>query len=198
MGRKKCLTIEEKTKIKVLKDENYSCRQIAEKISRSKNVVSNFLRNIENYGKNMKGRVSKVTTPQDRRAIVREASNSCLSAAKIRAKVGVSASVSTVRRVINSAKHLKFQKMKKKPPLNEQRKAKRLVFAKQHMTWQNEWKKVVFSDEKKFNMDGPDGFQHYFHDLRKEELILSRNHSRQGGVMVWGAVTNFGTIDLDF
>lgn len=198
MGRGKSLSNEERVKIEVLKSENYSYREIAQKLSPSKNVVRNFLQNKENYGKNMKGRVSKATTSRDRRAILREASNSPLSAAKIRAKKGVTASVSTVRRVINSAKHLQLRKLKKKPPLNVAQKSKRLAFAKQHMTWRDEWKRVIFSDEKKFNMDGPDGFQHYFHDLRKEELVLSRNHSRQGGVMVWAAVTYFGTITLDF
>ena len=64
------------------------------------------------------------------------------------------------------------------------------------MTWQNEWHTVVFSDEKRFNLDGPDGFQHYFHDIRKEEHFLSRHHSRENGVMVWGAITYYGTCKL--
>lgn len=66
------------------------------------------------------------------------------------------------------------------------------------MTWSNKWFKVVFSDEKKFNIDGPDGYNFYFHDLRKEELFLQRRHSRECGVMVWGAISYYGTIDLVF
>jgi len=60
----------------------------------------------------------------------------------------------------------------------------------------NDWRSVVFTDEKRFNLDGPDDFQYYYHDLRKDELYLSRNHSREGGVMVWGAITFYGTIVL--
>jgi len=34
--------------------------------------------------------------------------------------------------------------------------------------------------------------------LRKDELYLSRHHSREGGIMVWGVITFCGTIDLIF
>ena len=38
-----------------------------------------------------------------------------------------------------------------------------------------------------FNLDGPDGYQYYWHDLRKEkETRMSRNFGG-GNVMVWGA-----------
>ena len=66
------------------------------------------------------------------------------------------------------------------------------------MTFNSEWHTVVFSDEKKFNFDGPDGYNFYFHDIRKEELFLSRRHSRVGGIMVWGAISYYGPIKLQF
>jgi len=48
---------------------------------------------------------------------------------------------------------------------------------------------VVFSDDKKFNLDIPDGYNYYFHDIRKEEGFLSHYHTCADGVMVWGAIS---------
>ncbi len=55
---------------------------------------------------------------------------------------------------------------------------------------------MVFSDEKKFNLDGPDGFSMNWHDLRKEEkyFLTRQNGSRR--VMVWGAMSWYGLSSL--
>jgi hypothetical protein len=46
------------------------------------------------------------------------------------------------------------------------------------------WNHIVFSDEKKFNLDGPDGLQYYWHDLRKEEQTFLSRQNGGGGVMI--------------
>ncbi|KAJ4447380.1 hypothetical protein ANN_09386, partial [Periplaneta americana] len=62
-----------------------------------------------------------------------------------------------------------------------------LKFAEKHMSWTSVWDKVIFSDEKKFNLDGLDGFQYYWHDLRTEQQVrISRNFCG-GSVMNWAA-----------
>jgi len=92
---------------------------------------------------------------------------------------------------------MKRRKLRKKPLLLQHHKDARLEFARNHRDWVEEWKTVVFSDEKKFNLDGPDGFQYYFHDLRMEERVLGRRHSRAGSVMVWAAISSRGEVGLE-
>jgi hypothetical protein len=65
--------------------------------------------------------------------------------------------------------------MIKKPLLNAKHRESPLIFAKEVMSWSEKWRKVIFTDEKKFNFDGPDGFSYYFHDLRKEERDTTKS-----------------------
>ncbi|GJQ71761.1 hypothetical protein Trydic_g11454 [Trypoxylus dichotomus] len=71
-----------------------------------------------------------------------------------------------------------------KSNLTAQHRDGRLNFARQHIQWSEDWKKVVFMDEKRFSLDRTDGFQHYWHDLRKEHKVISRRPQGGGGAMV--------------
>ena len=44
---------------------------------------------------------------------------------------------------------------------------------------------MVWSDEKKFILDRPDGFAYKWHDLRKQKEWFSKRHSGGTSVMVW-------------
>jgi hypothetical protein len=55
-----------------------------ESIVLSAKVVSNFVQDIENYGKNYRGGIQIVTTAREKRTILREVSNSTVTATKIK------------------------------------------------------------------------------------------------------------------
>ncbi|KAG3115315.1 hypothetical protein PI126_g24695 [Phytophthora idaei] len=49
------------------------------------------------------------------------------------------------------------------------------------------WDSIIFSDEKKWNLDGPEGFQHYWRDLLQ---------AGGGSAMVWAAFSSRGKSPL--
>ena len=57
---------------------------------------------------------------------------------------------------------------------------------------------MIFTDEKRFNLDGLDGFTYYYHDLRKEEQFLSRRHMGGGSVMIWAGIGYRGKTEIKF
>ena len=68
-------------------------------------------------------------------------------------------------------------------------KIKRISFAKKYMSWNDKWKTVVFTDEKKWNLDGPDDYKFYWADKDNiNEKFFSKRQNRGGGIMVWGAI----------
>ncbi|GFU46693.1 transposable element Tcb1 transposase [Trichonephila clavipes] len=91
---------------------------------------------------------------------------------------------------------------RKKPFISLQNQKKRLEFAKTHqLKTDNFWKKVIFSDESKFNIFGSDGRRTVW---RKPNTALDPKNLRptvrhgSGSVMVWDCVSSNGVGNLVF
>lgn len=194
----KVLTAEEKAKVAAYYDCGLSIREIAVKINRSKTVVHNCISLKENYGNAPRTGRPKALNQRDVRKVLRLASTGNYSAGQIRQESGVNVTARTVINYLHNSEKFVYRKKLVKPPLTELHKRQRLAFAQKYMSWTVEWTRVIFSDEKKFNLDGPDGYAYYWHDLRKEPKIFSRRQFGGGSVMIWSAIGFNGNSSVGF
>ena len=187
----KPLTDIEKGQILAYHHENYSKRAIARIIKRSDCVIRSFLKSPSAYG-------PKKLLSRDIRRLNREASKGRLPARELRNQLELPVTVRRVQQVLHTNPNMVYKKRKGQPKLTKLHKKNRLNFATEKIEWDQEWDQVIFSDEKKFNLDGLDGFQFYWCDLRKEEQIYSKRQNGGGNVMVWGAFCRHGKSELAF
>ena len=78
--------------------------------------------------------------------------------------------------------------------LTMKHKEKRLEYTHQYQTMSaKEWRRVVFSDEKKFNFDGPDGTQKIFQMRITQQGIVEED-------LLWsgGGFSSSGKLKLQF
>ena len=152
----------------------------------------------ENYAAKPHTGRPRMLSSRSVRQVLRLASTSNVSARDISNTIDQKVTPRTIINYLHRSETFEFTKKVSKPTLTDKHKAKRLEFARIHHTWTNQWHNVIFSDEKKFNMDGPDGYAYYWHDLRTEKQIFSKTQFGGGSVMIWGAIGFNGTTSLAF
>lgn len=185
MGRGESITDVERGQVEALLSQGLSYRNIGKEIGRSEKLVRDCVsRGVQNPPGKSSGRKRKLSDIAVRH-IRRDASNSETSAAKIKRDLDLDVSESTVLRAIHGVNYLQHEHKLVKPAITNEIKQQRYEFAVEHVQWTSQWDRVIFSDEKKFNLDGPDGLAHYWHDLRKEPLLFSKRQHGGGTVMVW-------------
>lgn len=79
--------------------------------------------------------------------------------------------------------------------LTREHKHRRVELAKQWLRDVHPWMSTIFSDEKKFNLDGPDNWSTYFDESRR--IYRSKRQMGGGSVMVWMALLPNGTLHLE-
>ena len=133
-----------------------------------------------------------MTTERLTRRVLNFASNNVTSISQIRGALHLEASRATIGRILQTCDHIRKLKMKRKPRLTNEHKITKVKWARQAITERRDWFEVIFPDEKRFNLDGPDGYRYYWRDLRKEPRYFSKRVQGGGGVIVWGCFSSLG------
>lgn len=187
MGLGRRLTDYERGQIDALKAQGKSNREIARNIHRSPKVINNYLGDRQGYGQLKSTGRPRVLTARDERAILRNVPTEAVSIGSIAKAAGVRCSRSTVWRFLNQSPNVEYTEGKEKPAWTSEHIQARNEFAIRHVTWTLQWDNVIFSDEKKWNLDGPDGSHYYWHDIRSEQRTFKKRVQGGGSVMTWGA-----------
>ena len=172
-----------KGEVTALKRVGKSQREILKALGHSKTVICNYLKSPNKYRtRKPTGRPEKVSS-QYKRRLVHEVKKKTSSTSKLlKSEVDAPCRTRTIRR------HLNNKKIKHKKRIHH---LSLTMGAK-------EWRKVVFSGKKKFNLDSPDGFQKYWHIKDFPEENYSIRHSGRGSHMILGDFLSSGKLKLQF
>lgn len=174
----------ERTLLRNLAEEGVSIPTLAKSSHHAPSTIYRVVHPEVKRGKHKKiGRPSEIND-RVRRLIWRLASNHGHSAEQIKGMLGLEISSRQVLNIIHSLGYLSHQKMCLRPKISDDNQAWRFQWSLQMLQWPEEvTEQIIFSDEKKFNLDGPDGYNYYWHDLRKEPIYFSKSRKGSKGIM---------------
>jgi len=192
------LSVAERARIDAFVIAGHRVAQISEQLSRSRSCISRYIQRKTYTRVRQKVGRKKILLPQYRRRVIRAATNRAISAAKIVHELEVPCSKSTILRTLRDCEHIKYKKFAKMPLLTGAHINRRMAWCTDHLDWRQEWESVIFSDEKKFNLDGPDGMAYYWHDTRTVERTRIARQNGGGSVMIWAAIGWNGRTRIHF
>jgi transposase len=175
------LTKLEQGKILAYSSANMSIRDIAKAVGHSKSVVHAFLKNLKGYGTKKSPGRPRLLKIHDRIRLRRYAATGEYTANQLHQELSIDAGICAVQRELQWCDYLAFEKANKPPCMTTHHKMMRMAWVERQIRLRTDWSRVVFSDEKKFNLDGPDDCKYYWQDLRNDKKITWSRHS--GGVM---------------
>lgn len=105
-----------------------------------------------------------------------------INTTKIIRNCNLNISKTTCWRELNKS-GLKYTHVRKKIILSKEHKIKRIEAITKWFSENHSWTKTIFTDEKKFSLDGPDDWGTYM--LPGEKLFRNKRQCDGGGLMVW-------------
>lgn len=191
------------------RNERKSFGEIAKMANLSKSTVQTICKNFENTGtvenKPRSGRPKKLSR-RDESFILKEVNenpkvNATMLAKQLAERSDTIVHPRTIQRSLNN-NGFRSRTPRKKPLISEKNRKLRLEFAQQHLDKGLDfWKRVLFTDESKYNIFGSDGRAKVWRKantaMNPKNLLATVKHGG-GNVMVWGAVAASGVGNLAF
>lgn len=171
--------------------------EIARMMNRSRSCITKCLKRVDNPPQEIKkiGRPTKVTSRVMRRVKRSLKLHRSLTTRQLIAQNSLQMSKSTLIRALNQ-RGCRWRRMKRRPAWKLRHITTRLEFARLHMTWGDRWRNVIFTDEKKFNFDGPDGYKYFWHGLGSAYEHYSKRVGGGKSLMIWCGFGYGGKLEL--
>ena len=141
------------------------------------------------------GRPRRSSAAQDRKLVLQTKRNRFTATRVLhmvwRQVCGVNVSVRTAYRRLLAA-NLRSRRPLLRIPLGPQHRRARINWSNEHLQWEDEWKKVLFTDESRFCMDFNDGrvrVRRQPNERFSEVCIMEHDRYGGGSVLMWGGIS---------
>ena len=188
MGKKRDISEQEKLLMVQKRDEGLSVKEIATELRRDPRTIHKYLKNINHVRKPRKKSEKNVLNDRVTSRIKREAIKNPLSSSK---SIFEACGVGHISRSSRCRVMRKLGVVKKAvitPPLNKKHKEKRVAWAETYL--KTDFSKVIFTDECRATLDGPDGWAHGWVVRGQKTPSRIRRQQGGGGVMFWAAIVD--------
>jgi len=180
-----------------LRSENMTYDEIGDILGISKYSARNLIQYkfvLHKKKRGTKKKISKAASLSIRREIsFLRLNHEKVNAPKIKRNCGLTVSLSTVQRYFKSL-NLKYKNCSHEIVLSKKHKEARKTVITQWISSNHNWEKTIFSDEKKFSLDGPDCWMTYVPS--KSKWVRNKRQCGGGGVMVWLMIMPNGLLSV--
>src|SRR6266511_3164155 len=194
MPKTRELTDFERGEIISLWKADFSTRNIEKVLGHSQKTISNIIIKYQDEGMIITAQRSgrpKILSDQDKRHLIRTVKKDRNIAIeeltdKFNKSLTISVSTSTVRNYLHQEGY--FGKVKKKKPfISESNRKKRLGWYRVRKDWKEEWDKIIFSDESRFELFNNDSHNWVWHkaDEKYKKECLKPTIKKSVRIMVW-------------
>lgn len=184
--------------IKEKLDQDMTVQQISKLLNISRNTVYKVRNDIPNKKRGVKNGVPmpKIINQIKNSVSMMRKYNKKVTAANIKSSIQTNYSKRRIQQILKECPTFKYGNIKRKIILDSNQRENRLKIIKSWFVEGVNFKSVIFTDEARFSLQGPDNFQTWqLHDNKNEEF-RNMQPFKGGSIMVFGAIGYDGTFLL--